>query len=102
MMHVLNNTCYNDTVDSETEVKIKYEKLKRREEKLNKSKLYRILKKIFKTDEKESDRVSLKEQIFSMIYFEIIGAILCLLVLFAMTGGQNYFKICLCLSHESP
>ena len=26
---VLTNTCYNDTVDSETEVKIKYEKLKK-------------------------------------------------------------------------
>ncbi len=29
IMDVLNNTCYNDTVDSETEVKIKYEKLKK-------------------------------------------------------------------------
>lgn len=29
IMDVLTNTCYNDTLDSETEVKIKYEKLKK-------------------------------------------------------------------------
>ena len=29
IMDVLNNTCYNDTVDSEAEVKIKYEQLKK-------------------------------------------------------------------------
>ena len=29
IMDVPTNTCYNDTVDSETEVKIKYEKLKK-------------------------------------------------------------------------
>ena len=28
-----------------------------------------------------------------MIYFEIIGAILCLLVLFALSGGKNYIKL---------
>ena len=72
-------------------IKIKQEKLKQREEKLNKSKLYKILKKFFKIDRDE--KISLKEQIFSMIYFEVIGAILCLLILFAITGGQNYFKI---------
>lgn len=29
IMDVINNTCYNDTVDSEAEVKIKYEQLKK-------------------------------------------------------------------------
>lgn len=29
IMDVLNNTCYNDTVDTDTEVKIKYDKLKK-------------------------------------------------------------------------
>lgn len=29
IMDVRNNICYNDTVDTETEVKIKYEKLKK-------------------------------------------------------------------------
>lgn len=29
IMDVLTHTCFNDTVDSETEVKIKYEKLKK-------------------------------------------------------------------------
>lgn len=29
IMDVLTNTCYNETVDSETEVKIEYEKLKK-------------------------------------------------------------------------
>ena len=29
IMDILNNTCYNDTVDSEAEVKLKYEKLKK-------------------------------------------------------------------------
>ena len=29
IMDMRNNICYNDTVDSETEVKIKYEKLKK-------------------------------------------------------------------------
>lgn len=70
--------------------KIKQEKQKQREEKIKKNKL---LSKIFKTKQKENEVISLKEQIFSMIYFEIIGAILCLLILFALSGGKNYIKL---------
>ena len=73
--------------------KIKEEKRKQKEEKLNKSKFFKLLKKTFKTNKKENEVISLKEQIFSMIYFEIIGAILCLLVLFALCGGKNYIKL---------
>lgn len=73
--------------------KIKDERKKQREEKLNKTKFGRFLKKIFKTKEKEKEVISLKEQIFSMLYFEIIGAVLCLLVLFALSGGRNYIKL---------
>ena len=71
--------------------RIKKEKKKQKEEKQNKSKIRQFLKNIFNPKEKEG--FSLKEQIFSMIYFEIIGAVLCLIVLFALTGGKNYFKL---------
>ena len=78
--------------------KIRAEKKKQREKQLNKSKLVQLLKKIFKTKEKENEAISLKEQILSMIYFEIIGAVLCLLILFALSGGQNYIKLYMDLS----
>ena len=70
--------------------KIKQEKQKQREEKIKKNKL---LSKILKTKKKENEVISLKEQILSMIYFEIIGAILCLLILFVLSGGKNYIKL---------
>ena len=70
--------------------KIKQEKQKQREEKIKSNKL---LSKIFKTKKPENEVISLKEQILSMVYFEIIGAILCLLILFALSGGKNYIKL---------
>lgn len=70
--------------------KIKDEKKKQREEKLSKNKL---LKKIFNKKEQETKVISLKEQILSMIYFQILGVILCLLVLFILSGGRNYIKL---------
>ena len=81
-----------DIIKKEKE-KIKAEKKRQRIAKFNNSKFGQFTKKIFKSKLKEKEVISIKEQIFSMIYFEIIGAILCLLVLFALTGGKNYFKI---------
>lgn len=70
--------------------KIKAEKKKKRQKKLCKNKL---LPKIFKPKKEETEALSISEQIFSMLYFELIGVILCLLVLFALSGGKNYFKL---------
>ena len=70
--------------------KIKDEKKKQREEKIRKNKL---LKKIFNIKEQETEAISLKEQILSMIYFQVLGIILCLLVLFVLSGGRNYIKL---------
>lgn len=87
-------------VIKEEKQKIKEEKRKQREKKkkakrnnFSKSKFQLFLKKIFKTGVKKTEEVSLREQIFSMIYFEIIGAVLCLLILFALSGGKNYIKL---------
>jgi len=74
-------------------IKIKEEKRKQRKEQLAKTKLGTRLDKLFNYPKKEKEVISLKEQIFSMIYFEIIGAILCLLTLFALSGGKNYIKL---------
>lgn len=75
--------------------KIREEKKKLKQEKYKKfssTKLGKLLKKIFLI--KESDNYnSIKSQIFSMIYFEVIGAIICLIVLFVLSGGKNYFKL---------
>lgn len=73
--------------------KIKAEGRKQRLEKLNKTKVGRFILKIFTPKKKEIETSSLKEQIFSMIYFELIGAGLCLLILFALSGGRNYIKL---------
>lgn len=71
--------------------KIKIEKRKQRQNSLNQTKLGRLIVKTFTPKKKETS--SLKEQIFSMIYFELIGAALCLLILFALSGGRNYIKL---------
>lgn len=73
--------------------KIKDEKKKLKKENKHQNKLINILKKIFKIKDRDTEVLSLKEQIFSMIYFEIIGAILCLLTLFVLSGGRNYIKL---------
>lgn len=90
---------YNEKIQKSKEIikkekqKIKLEKKKQKQEKYKRSKLYQLLNKFFKTNEKETEVFSLKEQIISMIYFEIIGAVLCLLILFALCGGKNYIKL---------
>lgn len=86
----------NDKIKKSIEIikkekeKIKAEKKKQREEKLSKNKL---LKKIFNIKKKETEVISLKEQIVSIIYFQILGFILCLLVFFVLSGGKNYIKL---------
>lgn len=74
--------------------KIKLEKRKLKEEKLKRfssSKLGHLLKKIFLIDANKPR--TLKEQILSIVYFELMGAIMCLILLFAISGGKNYIKL---------
>ena len=73
--------------------KIKLEKKKQQKERYNKSILGKILNKILNKKDSNNEVFSLKEQIFSMLYFEIIGAILCLIILFVLSGGRNYIKL---------
>lgn len=77
--------------------KIKAEKRRKRkiqQEKFNKTKISKFLKKIFLIKEDNpSTNLTIKNQILSMIYFELIGAIICLIILFILTGGKNYFKL---------
>lgn len=77
--------------------KIKEEKVKLKEEKYQKlfsSKFGKTLKKVLLIKETDSNNYkTLKKQILSIIYYEIIGAIICLIILFALSGGKNYFKL---------
>lgn len=62
----------------------------------NQNKILKSIKKIFKKIfliNSPSPNQSLKSQIFNMVYYEIVGAILCLIVLFILSGGKNYFKL---------
>ena len=49
----------------------------------------KIVQKLFS----KKEPLSIKEQFISMIYFEILGIIICLLVLFVLSGGRNCFKL---------
>ena len=42
---------------------------------------------------KKRKTITVKEQLLSIIYFEVLGFILCLITLFILTGGKNYFKL---------
>ena len=42
---------------------------------------------------KNQETLTVKQQVFSMIYFEILGFILCLLLLFVLSGGHNYIRL---------
>lgn len=98
-MKLFNKIESNDKINKSKEIikkekqKIKLEKKKQQQERYNKSILGRILNKIFNKKDSNNEVLSLKEQIFSMIYFEIIGAILCLVILFVLSGGRNYIKL---------
>lgn len=75
--------------------KIKREKAKikiEKQEKFYQTKLGKALKKVFPSKEKETSP-SIKEQILSMLFFEVLGFAICLLFLFALSGGKNFLKI---------
>ena len=98
-MKLFKNNKKNDKITKSKEIikkeklKIKEERKKQRKENFNKSLSGRIINKIFKKKQEDTEVLSLKEQIFSMLYFEIIGVILCLVLLFALSGGRNYIKL---------
>jgi len=93
----------NEKIDKSKEIikkekeKIRSEKRKLKEEKkdnVKKQKKRTIFHKLFFIKKEEENKpITLKEQIFSMLYFEAIGFILCLLVLFALSGGKNFIKL---------
>lgn len=75
--------------------KLKLEKKKIRQERYRKffsTKLGKIIKKALFLNEKE-EKPSLREQFFTALYYEFLGAIICLLILFVLSGGKNYFKL---------
>ena len=53
----------------------------------------KFIKKILFISNEPLEGISLKRQIFTMIYFTAIGFILCLIVLYAISGGKNYLKL---------
>ena len=76
--------------------KIKKEKQKiktKKEKDFYNTKLGKVAKAFFMIDDENKNKISIKKQILSMIYFEIIGFILCLLLLFILSGGKNYLKL---------
>ena len=95
-MMLVKNKDINDKIKKSKDIikkekkKIKEEKRKIHLEKLNKNKL---IPKFFKPKPEEKEVLSLKEQIFYVIFFEIIGAVFCLLILFIISGGRNYIKL---------
>ena len=95
-MMLVKNKDINDKIKKSKDIikkekkKIKEEKRKIRLEKINQNKL---IPKFFKPKPEEKEVLSLKEQIFYVIFFEIIGAVFCLLILFIISGGRNYIKL---------
>ena len=53
----------------------------------------KFIKKLLFISNEPLEGISLKRQIFTMIYFTAIGFILCLIVLYAISGGKNYLKL---------
>ena len=87
----------NEIKKSKQIIKKEKEKIKKERQKIKKIKHKLIIdsklfKKVLKIDYKE-DNNSIKKQILNMLYYELLGAILCLIVLFILSGGKNYFKL---------
>lgn len=91
----------NKTISKSKEIikkekqKIKSEKKKiklEKQKKFYRTKPGKIIKRLFNMGESYQP-LSIKSQIFSMLYFVILGFIICLLVLFVLSGGKNYLKI---------
>ena len=70
------------------EIKNKIKKLK---QELKKEKIKE--KKQKKTLKSEIDKSIIKKQIIIVIFNEIVGALICLLILFILSGRKNYFKL---------
>ena len=77
-------------------IKIKKTKAKIKEEKQSKfyqTKIGKFIKKIFFINDNQEQEIKPKSQIILFLYFTLIGFIICLLLLFAISGGKNYFKL---------
>ena len=79
------------------EIKKSKEIIKKEKEKIKKLKHQliinsKIFKKVFKIKPND-EKNSIKKQILNIIYYEFLGALLCLIILFILTGGKNYFKL---------
>ena len=76
-------------------IKKEKQRLKKEQKKLKKLKYQRFINskiiKIFFASEESN--TSIKKQILNMLYYELLGAILCLMILYILSGGKNYFKI---------
>lgn len=87
------NDKQEDKIKKSKEI-IKKEKEKirqaKKERKSNK-KINKIFKKLFFI--KDSQEVTKKNQLFIIVYSIIIGFLLCLLCLYVLSGGRNYFKL---------
>lgn len=102
-MKIGNRTKENEKIKKSKEIikkeqkRIKKEKKKMKKEKFQKkynNLSNKFLKKNSSKNKTEEPKVpTIKEQIFSMIYFEIIGIVLCLLVFFILSGGKNFIKL---------
>lgn len=81
--------------DKETRIiKSNIKTKKKKQKKFFKTKLGKFIQKnLFIPNEIDNKPPTLKSQILSILFYELIGAILCLLVLFIITGGKNYFKL---------
>lgn len=87
---------YNEKIKKEKQ-KIKEARKTIKEERKKRfynSKIGKLLTKISKPKVNHiSETKTLKEQIFSMLYFETLGFILCLILFFVLSGGKNYIKL---------
>ncbi len=76
--------------------KIKEEKQKRRKEKLEKNykfKLGKARKNSPKNNSEKQSKNAFREKVLSIILFEIMGALTCLIILFILSGGKNFIKL---------
>ena len=67
--------------------------IKKKKETEKKNTIKKKIRKIIPKKKPITEKLTLKEQVFSMIYFEILGFIFCLLVLFLLSGGRNYLRL---------
>ena len=83
-----------DTTKEMSEIKKSKQIIKKEKEKIKKIRFNKIKNsKFFKMILKFDNNNSIRNQILNMLYYEFIGIILCLLILYILSGGKNYFKI---------